>query len=97
MRLSSRDHITLLYLFSLTGGGNCHRSFPPVANQPLGVVEAQFASTFFTIGSRLVFTVSIEVDINVSASALSDSAPSYSKANLEADLGGNGVRSCSVK
>ncbi|GAA5854537.1 hypothetical protein JCM3766R1_002114 [Sporobolomyces carnicolor] len=36
-----------------------------VANQPLGVVEAQFASTFFTIGSRLVFTVSIEVDINV--------------------------------
>ncbi|GAA5986844.1 hypothetical protein JCM5350_005260 [Sporobolomyces pararoseus] len=36
-----------------------------VANEPLGIVEAQFGSTFFTTGSLLVFAVSIEIDITV--------------------------------
>ncbi|GAA5847637.1 hypothetical protein JCM5353_004167 [Sporobolomyces roseus] len=34
-------------------------------NEPLSVVEAQFGSTLFTIGSQLVFAVSIEIDITV--------------------------------
>ncbi|GAA5913840.1 ferritin-like domain-containing protein [Sporobolomyces salmoneus] len=35
-----------------------------VANQPLGIIEAEFESTFFTAGSQLVFTASIDIDIN---------------------------------
>ncbi|GAA5969030.1 hypothetical protein JCM3765_005271 [Sporobolomyces pararoseus] len=34
-----------------------------VANEPLGIIEAQFGSTFFTTGSQLIFAVSIEIDI----------------------------------